>query len=63
MFLPHATVLFGNGRHIPTAIKELTVTLQTAKRMKKAKIATLLDVHPRTVRHVTKLETKTGSVV
>ena len=31
--------------------------------MKKVEIAALLDVHPRTVRRVTRLEAETGSVV
>ena len=53
----------GNRRHIPTAIKRLMITLQTTKQMKKSRIAALLDVHPRTVRRVTKLEAKTGSVI
>jgi transposase len=39
------------------------ITLQTTKRMKKAQVAALLDVHPRTVRRVTKVEAETGSVV
>ena len=53
----------GNRRHIPTVIKELMVTLQTRKRLKKAQIAYLLDVDPRTVRRVTRLEAETGSVI
>jgi len=53
----------GNRRHIPVAIKELMITLQTRKRMKKVQVADLLDVDPRTVRRVTKLEAETGSVV
>ena len=53
----------GNRRHIPIAIKELMITLQTKKRLKKRQVADLLDVNPRTVRRVTKLEAETGSVV
>lgn len=53
----------GNRRHIPTVIKELMITLQTRKRVKKAQVAYLLDVDPRTVRRVTRLEAETGSVV
>jgi len=53
----------GNRQHIPPAIKELMVTLRARDRMKKAQIADLLDVSPRTVRRVTKLEAETGSVV
>jgi len=53
----------GNRRHIPIAIKELMVTLQTTKGLKKKEVAELLDVNVRTVRRVTKLEAETGSVV
>ena len=53
----------GNRRHIPVAIKELMVTLQTTKGLKKKEVADLLDVNIRTVRRVTKLEAESGSVV
>lgn len=53
----------GNRRHIPIAIKELMITLQTVKGLKKKQVAELLDVDVRTVRRVTKLEAETGSVV
>ena len=53
----------GNRRHIPIAIKELMITLQTSKGLKKKQVANLLDVDARTVRRVTKLEAETGSVV
>ena len=53
----------GNRRHIPTAIKELMITLQTTKGLKKKQVAHLLDVNVRTVRRITKLEAETGSVV
>ena len=53
----------GNRRHIPIAIKELMVTLQARKGMKKKQVAELLDVSTRTVRRVTKLEAETRSVV
>lgn len=53
----------GNRRHIPIPIKELMVTLQVRKGLKKKQIADLLDVNVRTVRRVTKLEATTGSVV
>ena len=53
----------GNRRYIPPSIKELMVTLQTRKRLKKSQVAALLDVSPRTVRRVTKLEAETGSVI
>ena len=61
--IPATAMSLGNRRHIPIAIKELMITLQTRKRMKKAQVADLLDVDPRTVRRVTKLEAETGSVV
>ena len=61
--LPATIMPPGNRRHIPIAIKELMIILQTRNRMKKARIADLLDVDPRTVRRVTKLEAETGSVV
>ena len=53
----------GNRQHIPIAIKELMITLQTTKGLKKRQVAELLDVDARTVRRVTKLEAETGSVV
>ena len=53
----------GNRRHIPIAIKELIVTLQTKKGLKKREVAELLDVNARTVRCITKLEAETGLVV
>ena len=56
-------MLPGNRRYIPPPIKELMVTLQTKKRMKKSQVAALLDVSPLTVRRVTKLKAETGSVV
>lgn len=61
--IPTAAMSLGNRRHIPIAIKELIITLQTRKRMKKTHVADLLDVDTRTVRRVTKLEAETGSVV
>jgi len=57
------TMSSGNQRHIPIAIKELMITLQTKKGLKKKRVADLLDVDPRTVRQVTKIEAETGSVV
>jgi len=39
------------------------ITLQTKKGLKKKQVVDLLDVNPRTVRQVTKLEAETGSVV
>lgn len=53
----------GNRRHIPITLKELMITLQTQKRMKKVQIADLLGVSSQTVQRVTKLEAETGSVV
>jgi len=58
-----ATMLSGNRQHIPIAIKELMVTLQTTKGLKKKQVADLLDVDTRTVRRVTRLEAETGFVV
>jgi len=57
------TMSSGNRRHTPIAIKELMITLQTKKGLKKKRVADLLDVDLRTVRRVTKLEAETGSVV
>lgn len=57
------TMSLGNRQHIPIAIKELMITLQTTKGLKKRQVAELLDVDARTVRRVTKLEAETGSVV
>ena len=53
----------GNRRHIPAVIKELMVSLQVRKGLKKQQVADLLDINVRTVRRVTKLDAETGSVV
>ena len=53
----------GKRRHIPTAIKDLMVTLHVRKGFKKKQVADLLDVGVRTVRRVLKLEAETGLVI
>ena len=52
------TMSSGNRRHIPIAIKELIITLQTKKGLKKKQVADLLDINPRTVRPATGHKTR-----